>query len=284
MSDAFDFSGLWWVLVVAGVLLGGALFVKAIARRLTVLGILKAADEIEKILAVVADPTPHDLVPVEPTAHADSVRALVEQASGTLAGLGFTPLGDLEDRTVSRVLAPLRQVTRHLVSGDGTVQAGILGRAAELGAQLGSAPAFFGVELSSGLTDGTFIETRAATDAPELDMPAHVRLERHPADTPLPELLALHQQRLQAALDEARGRDPTADVVRVGDLEALIQRIHRFHTRIADARAGIPAGITPPELARMAPTEPGITDLLHHELKTRTEAKAAARSGGASST
>jgi hypothetical protein len=259
--EAFDFSRIVWVLVVAAGLGLVGLLLRRARERLLQIGVEQATDQIERALAVLNDPAPHDLAVITPETWAKDRLALVEGRLAPAAGLGFVPLGDVEDRTVSRATGTASMM-RGLVHSDGVTMLTAMARPDHSGTLL------VALECGSELSDGRFIET-IATDAPLLDPGPHVRLERLPSSTTLPDLLERHRARV--------AREAVGDVraLPVGDVDAAIQRAHRRLAVTATARAALPGGISRDELLRLAvDTEADVVDRIHAELIRRQRARA----------
>jgi hypothetical protein len=254
--EAFDFSRIVWVFVVAVGLGVVGLLLRRARERLLQIGIEQAADQIERVLAVLNDPAPHDLAVISADAWAKDRLAAVEARLGDATALGFMPLGDVEDRSVSRATGT-PSMMRGLVHGDGVTMLSAVARPDHTGALI------VALECSSELSDDRFIET-IATDAPLLDPGPQVLLEKLPSSTSLLDLLERHRTRVAG---EAVGG---VQALPVGDVDAAIQRAHRRLVVTATARAGLPGGISRDELLRLATdTDDGVVDRVHAELIRR---------------
>lgn len=266
--EAFDFSRIVWVLVVAVGLGVVGLLLRRARERLLQVGIEQAADQIERVLAVLNDPAPHDLAVISAEAWAKDRLAAVEARLGDATALGFMPLGDVEDRTVSRATGTA-SIMRGFVHDDGVTMLSAMARPREgpTRGSPGDAPVV-ALECGSELSDDRFVET-IATDAPLLDPGPRVLLERLPASTPLSTLLERHRARVaQAAGGEVRA-------LPVGDIDAAIQRAHRRLAVTAAARAALPGGISREELGRLAvDTDATIVDRVHAALIRRQQQRA----------
>ena len=249
MTETVDFSVGLVVLVMAGALLLVAGLAKALHGRLLQMGIEEAAGAIGGLVGLLADPAPHDITLVDAGHHSDDARAFVTDVTAAAAAVGFTTLGDLEDRTITRTMPEARTAMRALLSDDGTIIVAAWGRPATP-----TTPPLRLLELSSELADGRFVETVVAPDLPSLDVGPWILIERHAPGTPLPSLLQRHRARLA----ECGGA-----VVAVSDVDGAIQRSHRRVARAAEFRQTIPAFVTRAELHGMAGAEPDIVDRVH---------------------
>lgn len=262
--EAFDFSRIVWVLVVAGGLALVWLLLRRARDRLLDIGIGQAADQIERVLAVLNDPAPHELAVISPGAWAADRLALVEQRLADADAAGFVPFGDVEDRTVSRATGTASMM-RGMVHTDGVTMLSALARPDHSGTLI------VAVECGSELSNGRFVET-IATDAPLLDPGPSVSLEQLPGSTTLQALCERHRGRVaEAAVGDVRA-------LPIGDIDAAIQRAHRRLAVTAAARAALPGGISRTELARLAvDTDPAIVDRIHAELIRRQRAQTGPR-------
>lgn len=263
--EAFDFSRIVWVLVVAVGLGLVVLLLRRARDRLLQIGVEQAADQIERVLAVLNDPAPHDLAVLSPDAWAKDRLAAIEQRLVDAAALGFTPLGDVEDRTVSRATGTASMM-RGLVHADAVTMLTAVARPDHRGVLV------VAIECGSELSDGRFIET-IATDAPLLDPGPRVLLLQLPASTSLPALLERHRGRVAAET-----ADGGVSALPVGDVDAAIQRAHRRLAVTAAARAALPGGIGREELQRLAvDTDAATVDRVHAELIRRQRTRTGSR-------
>ena len=259
-GEAFDFSGIVWVIVVVAGLGVLWLLLRRARDRLLEIGIGQAADQIERVLAVLNDPAPHDIAVISAGGWVPERLALVEQRLTDAGALGFTLLGDVEDRTVSRATGTASMM-RGLVHQDGITMLSVLARPDHHGTLV------VAIECGSELSDGRFVET-IATDAPLLDPGPSVLLEQLSASTSLPTLLEHHRARIAS---DATG---TSQPLPVGDIDAAIQRAHRRLAVTAAARAALPGGISRAELERLAvDTDAAIVARVHAELIRRQRAR-----------
>jgi hypothetical protein len=223
------------VLLLAAVLSAVAVGLKRAHRRLMQIAIEQAAIGIEKAIAVVSDPQPHDFVVVTDPPYDDETRAFVEAQSQALQALSFRLLGDIEDRTVSALGTPA--IMRAFVHADGTVLASAFVRPGATGPDGIPGPIVKVLEFSSENTDESFTETIASDETPMLDMGPRIDMLRLPAGTSAEVLFQKHL---------ARRKDAG---VGVSDLDAAIQQAHRRQALVAAARKDIPGGITRAELS-----------------------------------
>jgi hypothetical protein len=263
--EAFDFSRIVWVLVVAVGLGVVGLLLRRARDGLLRIGIEQTAEKLERVLAVLNDPAPHDLAVVSPDAWTKEHLAAIEARLGDARALGFRLLGDIEDRTVSRAVGTAATV-RDFVHDDGITMLSAMVRPREEAAHGSAALApAVALECGSELSDERFVET-IATDAPLLDPGPRVLVERLPASTPLSALLERHRARVAQVV----GGDVRA--LPVGDIDAAIQRAHRRLAVTAAARAALPGGISREELGRLAvDTDATVVDRLHAALIRRQQ-------------
>jgi hypothetical protein len=257
-------SWVLWSIVVVVLVIGVIVrrLWRRVKERLVDLGLVQIADRIEAVLAVLNDPAPHDLAVVSPERWPAPQRTLVEQRLVDAAAAGFSPLGDVEDRTVAKATGAWSTM-RALVHADGCTTLTAVARPNQAGALIAA------IECGSELSDGRFIET-IATDEPLLDAGPMVVLTKLPASTSVPMVAARHAEVVQQL------REGAASVVAVpvNDIDGLIQRAHRRLMATAAARAAVPGGISRAELASLAHgVEPALIDRLHQELIRREQAR-----------
>jgi len=254
MNDAFDFSGVAVVLVMAGALLLVGGLARALHQRLLQMGIDQATDTIERLLGLLADPAPHDLTLVDEGRHPPDARGFIDGVTSAARAAGFTLLGDLEDRTLGKAMPEARTAMRGLLGDDGAIVCVAWGRPGQ-----GNVPPVHVIELGSELQDGRFVETIAAPEMPTFDVGPAILLERLPSSTTFAALLERHRARLLEL-------GPTTTV---SDVDGAIQGSHRRVALAAAHRRTIPALVTREELQRMAGAEPAIVDQVYAELLKR---------------
>ena len=126
-------------------------------------------------------------------------RARYDAAARELAAAGFRHLGDVVDATISEMGLP-SPVIRVLSAPDGSASAGLyhLPDPSSPGGGGGDEP--ITCDLESEFSDGTFLATNN-TAGRDLTTPAPpVERRQHPPETPLAELVRLHQQEVQKLL------------------------------------------------------------------------------------
>jgi len=254
--ESFDVSGVLVVFGVAGVLLLIGLGLRRLQDRLLAIGVSQAADSIEGVLRLLNDPSPHDLAVVNEDAWPPEARALLAGPLEEATTLGFSVLGDVEDRSVSRA-THARALMRGLVHADGVTMLTLIARPGPDGVLM---TAF---ECGTELSAGRFIET-VATDSPLLGAGPDVLVEQLPGKTTVAGAFDRHRVRVASLVGDASRPVP------VGDIDAAIQRAHRRLALTAAGRATIPGGITRDELARLGTdSEPQIVDRVYAELQRR---------------
>lgn len=223
-------------------------------------GIAQAALEVERQIAIVADPALHDYAIVDETAHHADAIAFVAEQTAAAAALGFRRVGDLEDRTLTAAHPEARTPLRMLLADDGVV-VGVGVRPAQ--PEMAALPV---IEVSAELQDGRFLTWVIMRDVPQLDTAPEIERIRLDEGTALADAVEQLRTRIRAGT--------TSPVVVPADIDALIQRAHRHHSLEAQARAHLPAGVTRDELARLSKAPPDIVDRVFSILVARKQGSA----------
>ena len=215
MQEFWPPSTLLLAVLAVAIVIGAVVFaVRRAHARLLRIGIEQAAIGIEKAIAVVRDPAPHDFAVLSDHRYEGEAGAFVDDKTQALLALGFRVLGDIEDRTVSAAVG-VPAIIRAFVHDDSAIIGIVFVRP---GAQTQSGepgPLVKMVEFSNEHPDERFTETIAGDETPILDAGPRISVLRLPPTTSPQALLEAHLGR--------RG----VDCVRVGDLDGAIQQAHR---------------------------------------------------------
>jgi hypothetical protein len=181
-------------------------------------------------------------------------RTWYDAAARELAGLGYRPLGDIVDETVARAMG-LVVVIRRLVSEDGTNSAALY----QFVQGSGKAKVDLRVcDVESELSDGSFLATSNAEASAAVTMPPQIRSTKYPAETPIGELVARHDEAKRKLIGK-RGAEPKLRVVEIRTAADYDAMQHRQEAVKAAFRQGI-GYLDPAEVRRIAerqsPDEP----------------------------
>jgi hypothetical protein len=175
--------------------------------------------------------------------------AFYEGRTAELHALGFAPLGEVEDTTISAAGPSLPTVIRILRGDDGATVAAMYNlKVKRLGILVISVSA---VDLVTTFTDGTFVSTSTAHGAAGMDLPPEIDTEYLAADTPVPLLLRRHAERLAAHAE----RRPDASPLRVASLDEVLRHQERMDEIKARFRKSRATMVTPDELMRVGGAE-----------------------------
>lgn len=176
-------------------------------------------------------------------------RAFYEGRTAELQALGFAPLGEVENTTISAAGPGLPTVIRILRGDDGATVAAMYNlKVRRKGSPEISVSA---VDLVTTFAEGTFISTSTAQGAAGLDLPPEIDTEFMGADTPVPLLLRRHAERLAAHAE----RRPEASPLRVASLEEVLRNQERMDEIKASFRKSRATMVTTDELMRIGGAE-----------------------------
>lgn len=207
-------------------------------------------------------------------------RGRYDAATQELSAVGFRHLGDVVDETISGMGLP-SPVIRVLAAPDGGASAGLYhlpdmadgyddeddeeegdedggdgGKGRERSAGGGGGGQPITCDLESEFTDGTFLATNN-TAGRDLTTPAPpVERRQHPPETPLADLVRLHQQEVQKLLAAKPGASavPLHTLADVMEMQKRLQAAkHAFRKRIGY--------LDPAEVRRVAEQTEGTEDL-----------------------
>ncbi len=224
----------------------------AVKARLLAVGIEQAADKLAVVFGRLADPAPHDVVIYQRDDSRHDARfheqlvALTTEAEQA----GFVVVGEFEDRTFKMLLADeAPSIARLFLSAQHDMTLALFGSS-------------HGVDMlktletevrSSDGEDSRFINTCAwPKGVPRFaESPSVVIQQRHEA-VPLGELVTAHRAFVEAQRGEHQ-------IVRSGDVDALIQHYHRRTALTAAYRQTLPALTTREELLQLGGAQDAAT-------------------------
>jgi hypothetical protein len=185
--------------------------------------------------AKLVDPRPHELVRAQLQSFGWVDHDFYAGVEKDLGALGFRSLGDIEDRTLSRMNPPTRTFLRLFLSQDGAIVAtcahirvrGLQGLFVWRATGLREIRL---VELGSCFPDGTEMSTSNGRWSEPLKAPPHLLNLRLPRDTATDELVRQHRARL-AGLAGAHGAPVLHET-----LEQVLDTMQTSFRRQADYR------------------------------------------------
>lgn len=148
------------------------------------------------------------------------------RATEALSALGFRPLGDVEDTTVSAINPRQRTLVRWLARDDGTVaELFEFDTSAQADRDRALPARRLLVALRTELSDGTLVATSNAGEVRLLKPPPTTDGRVLPWPSSPIDLAGAHDARL--ANHRARGAAPATRPASVGDVEAQLERLRR---------------------------------------------------------
>lgn len=170
-------------------------------------------------------------------------RKWYDAATRELAQLGYAPLGDLVDETVARAAGLIIPI-RRFVSADGTNAAAIYQFVQGRGALKVDLRV---CDIETELSDGSFLATSNAEASQAASLPPQIRSTKLPADTPIAELVARHEDAKRKLLKKS-GKLRATEIRTAAEYDAMQ---HRQEAIKAAFRQGI-GYLDPAEVRRIA--------------------------------
>jgi hypothetical protein len=182
----------------------------------------------------------HEYRPATDADFTDRDRAWYDAATAELARLGYRHIGDVVNQTIAKAMG-LIVVIRRFISADGTNGASVYQLVPRSGKNLRTCDA------ETELSDGSFLTTSNAEASKAVSLPPQIRSTKHPADTPVSEIIARHEAAKQKLLAE----QPTLSITKVHTAADYEAGQHRQEAIKAAFRKGI-GYLDPAEIRRIA--------------------------------
>jgi hypothetical protein len=171
-------------------------------------------------------------------------RTWYDATTAELETTGYRPLGDIVDVTIEQAMG-VSTVIRRLISADGTTMVGLYHVATPDGHN------FRITDLETEFTDGTFHVTTNSGDGDLTTPPPQIHANRRPGDTPLAELLQLHEAEKTRLL----ATRPGVQCIAMHSADDLMASQRRQQEIKANFRKNI-GYVDPAEVARIADASP----------------------------
>lgn len=203
----------------------------------------------ERLDAVYGEP--HELAPVDATGFPEADHAFYARAKELLEARGFRCLGDVEDRTMTRIYPENRTFLRLFVDGGGMIRASAYhlhprGVVVSLLQLVQLWPRHLRVvELVTEIR-GTFLVTSNTHGVDRLEPPPEAKVERLKLETPVDAIVARHQARITDFVKAYPERQPVA----FESTDDVLASIARAHVVMARHRQRV-GGLSRDELERL---------------------------------
>jgi len=194
---------------------------------------------------------PHELAAVDPTSFLEADHEFYDRAKRELEAKGYRMLGDVEDKTLSRIYPQNRTFLRLMIDGGQMIRANLYhlhprGVVISLLQLVQLWPRHLRVvELTSELA-GQFIVTSNTSGVDRLEPPAEAKVERLPLATSVVDVTKRHEQRLTELLRAHPDRFPRS----YANLDDVLASIARAHVAMARHRQAL-GGLSRDELERL---------------------------------
>jgi len=203
----------------------------------------------ERLDAVYGEP--HELAPADPNAFPEADLAFYERAKTQLVDRGYRFLGDVEDKTMTRIYPENRTFLRLFVDAGGMIRASAYhlhprGVVVSLLQLVQLWPRHLRVVELVSEVRGSFLVTSNTHGVDRLEPPPEARVERLKLDTPITEIVKRHEARITELVRAHPERQPAT----FESTEEVLASIARAHVVMARHRQKV-GGLSRDELERL---------------------------------